>query len=351
MDVSPYPHKFQTISIFSARSGERYLNKYTEERLSKPIKCLDAPIKKYPSSKIKTMHPLQTIAVNKSFLSLFCAVLLISACAAPPSRSVADTAISPPPTAPVSQTTPARKPVETTAVQPSPTSQPATATTPPMPQLCSPLQDIPLEQLPQIVSNPFHPPAAGSDDPHQGVDLAVVLPNTSVAISGHPVQAALAGRVAAVIKDRYPYGNALLIEVPLADTLTSGWQPAQIPSPAPTLENHSALTCPVDPQPQALDPQRRSLYVLYAHMLQPVQLNVGDPVTCGQILGAVGSSGNALNPHLHFETRVGPSAFSFTSMAHYDNSATSAEMSIYCLWRISGLFQLVDPLKILALHP
>jgi murein DD-endopeptidase MepM/ murein hydrolase activator NlpD len=241
------------------------------------------------------------------------------------------------------------KAVDTPAPEPSPTSLPLTATPLPAVQLCSPLQDISLNQLPQMISNPFHPPTPGSDDPHHGVDLSILLPNTTVAVSGAPVQAALAGRVAAVIKDRFPYGNALLVEVPLDNTPPIWWLPAQIPSPMPTLENHSALTCPAEPLPPGLDPARRSLYVLYAHLLEPVQLNSGDSVSCGQVFAKVGSSGNALNPHLHFETRVGPSGLIFTSMAHYDNSATSAEMSAYCLWRISGLFQLVDPLKILQL--
>jgi murein DD-endopeptidase MepM/ murein hydrolase activator NlpD len=284
----------------------------------------------------------------KSFLCLLCTLVLLSACAASPAKSPAPAAPAQPTTALTNQADYTRIPAETATAQPTETSQPPAVTALPDPLLCSPLQDIPLEQLPQMVSNPFHPPAPGSDDPHHGVDLAVVLPNSSIAISGHPIQTALAGRVAAVIKDRYPYGNALLVEVPLANTATSWWAPAQLPSPAPTLENHSALTCPADPQATALDTGQRSLYVLYAHMLQPVQLKIGDPVACGQVVGAVGSSGNALNPHLHFETRVGPSGLRFDSMAHYDNSATSAEMSMYCLWRISGLFQLVDPLKVLA---
>jgi murein DD-endopeptidase MepM/ murein hydrolase activator NlpD len=181
------------------------------------------------------------------------------------------------------------------------------------------LQGIPLEQLPGLVSNPFHPPAPGSDDPHHGVDLAIRLPNSEVAVSGNPVQAALAGSVAAVIRDRFPYGNALLVETPLEEA------------------------------PPALDLSRRSLYVMYAHMRDPVDLNPGDTVACGQAIGAVGSTGNALNPHLHLEMRVGPAGMRFSSMAHYDNSATSEEMSSYCLWRISGLFQLVDPLRLIAL--
>jgi murein DD-endopeptidase MepM/ murein hydrolase activator NlpD len=63
----------------------------------------------------------------------------------------------------------------------------------------------------------------------------------------------------------------------------------------------------------------------------------------------VGKSGNALNPHLHFEIKVGPAGLRFTSMAHYDASATLEEMATYCTWSISGLFQVVDPLRLLSL--
>jgi hypothetical protein len=36
-------------------------------------------------------------------------------------------------------------------------------------------------------------------------------------------------------------------------------------------------------------------------------------------------------------------------MAHYDNSATPAEMDQYCTWRVRGIFRLVDPLFLLGL--
>ena len=67
---------------------------------------------------------------------------------------------------------------------------------------------------------------------------------------------------------------------------------------------------------------------------------------CGQAIGSVGMSGNALNPHLHLEVRVGPAGIRLESMAHYDTSATAQEMANYCRWRVSGLFQLVDPMQL-----
>jgi murein DD-endopeptidase MepM/ murein hydrolase activator NlpD len=278
---------------------------------------------------------------------ILCTIALLAASCTPalPTRI---TTVSPLP-----QPTRTSPPVVTEASnptdQPLPTALPTAVTSDTPPRLCSPLQDIALEELPGLVSNPYSPPTPGSDDPHQGVDLAVRLPNSDVAVAGHPVQAALGGKIAAVIIDRFPYGNAVIIETPLEEDVLAWWAPAQIPTLAPTLEYLSALTCPMEASQAETNNSHRSLYTLYAHLLQPVENNIGDPVPCGQVIGAVGDSGNALTPHLHFETRVGPSGMSFASMAHYDNSATSEEMSSYCLWRISGLFQLVDPLKVLTL--
>lgn len=213
--------------------------------------------------------------------------------------------------------------------------------------VCSPLAGYALADLAGMVSNPFHPPAPGSDDPHQGVDLAVLDPASRIALSGNPVQAVLNGQVALLIKDRFPYGNAVLIETPLEAAGPEWWAAAGIPTPAPTLEPRSALTCPAFNQPPVSDAGRRSVYVLYAHMQSTAELSVGQAVGCGQPLGTIGMSGNALNPHLHVEIRAAPANLRLGSMAHYDASASQDEMAAYCLWRVSGLFQLVDPLNFL----
>jgi uncharacterized protein (TIGR03382 family) len=48
---------------------------------------------------------------------------------------------------------------------------------------------------------------------------------------------------------------------------------------------------------------------IYAHLKQwTVSVAAGDPVTCGQLLGEVGSSGYSTGPHLHFEVRSGGGA-------------------------------------------
>jgi murein DD-endopeptidase MepM/ murein hydrolase activator NlpD len=99
------------------------------------------------------------------------------------------------------------------------------------------------------------------------------------------------------------------------------------------------LTCPTPSAPLHLEVEARSLYLLYAHLLEPPEVMSGEALACGASLGAVGMSGNALNPHLHLEVRVGPSGIRFESLAHYTASASPQEMGDYCLWRVSGAFQ------------
>lgn len=154
-----------------------------------------------------------------------------------------------------------------------------------------------------------------------------------------------------VAHDRFPFGNALIIETPLDEATLAWLAPVEIPTPAADPTPQTALTCPGGFEPSFANPDQRSLYILYAHLQQPSTLTLGDPVSCGQGLGTVGQSGNALNPHLHFEVRIGPSGLRMNSMAHYDASASAEEMSNYCLWSVSEKLQLIDPLKLLALTP
>ncbi|MBN1640541.1 MAG: M23 family metallopeptidase [Anaerolineae bacterium] len=53
------------------------------------------------------------------------------------------------------------------------------------------------------------------------------------------------------------------------------------------------------------------VYLLYGH-LSRVEVRLGQVVAQGKVLGAVGSSGVALGPHLHFEVRVGDNTFAHT---------------------------------------
>ena len=209
--------------------------------------------------------------------------------------------------------------------------------------VCSPLQDVPVDQLAEVISNPYQPPPPGSDDPHHGVDFAD-QDASKVARAGASVRAVMGGSVAATVVDRFPYGNAVILETPL-EGFSATWSghilPSNQESEAMTI---SALYCPEIELAQAGDPEKNSLYLLYAHLQQPALLQPGDWVECGQPIGAVGDSGNAMNPHLHFEARVGPAGAGFGSLSHYDNSATLEEMSNYCIWRISGMFQTLDPM-------
>jgi murein DD-endopeptidase MepM/ murein hydrolase activator NlpD len=219
----------------------------------------------------------------------------------------------------------------------------ATAIVTPEPAVCSPLAGYALPDLASMIVNPYLPPRLGSDDPHQGMDLGVLDAVQGYALAGNPVQAVLAGKVAGVTADRFPYGNMLMIETPLEASFPVIPPLLVLPTPLPARLPRGALTCPeLNSLPAAADAPR-SLYILYAHMLNSPAVKVGDPVGCGQEVGAIGQSGNALNPHIHVEVRVGPANQKFTSMAHYDPSADYEEMAAYCLWRVSGVYQTIDP--------
>ncbi len=278
--------------------------------------------------------------------AIFLAALILAGCqpfgapvpASPTPQAARETQTSTPPADP------------SPSAAPSPTWQPS-LTPIPAPRLCSPLQSIERSQLPTLVSNPYHPPKPGSDDPHTGIDLAMLLPGSQAAVEGNPVAAAIQGKVVMVTRDRFPFGNAVIVETPLESATEAWWDAADIPAPANGPAPLTALTCPASQGPSFPDPNQRSLYILYAHLQEPVGLKVDEAVSCGQVIGSVGKSGNALNPHLHFEVRAGPSGLRLNSMAHYTVDASQEEMSSYCLWTVSGQFQLVDPLKVLALPP
>jgi hypothetical protein len=50
------------------------------------------------------------------------------------------------------------------------------------------------------------------------------------------------------------------------------------------------------------------VYTLYAHLSQ-VDVQVGDSVETGQVLGEVGATGAAIGSHLHFEVRLGENIY------------------------------------------
>jgi len=199
----------------------------------------------------------------------------------------------------------------------SPTPQP------PHPKLCSPLAEHPLEQLPEIVSQPYAPPPPGRDERHHGVDFAYYRHEGRASIAGEGVQAIMAGRVAAAIQDRLPYGNMVIIETPYENIPPGVLAAIEIPKGS-------------------------SLYHLYAHFAETPLIALDQQVECGQLLGYVGRTGyNVPVAHLHLETRLGPPGASFESMVFYDAQATPKEQAAYVRWRTSGEFQHFDPMEIL----
>ncbi len=196
-----------------------------------------------------------------------------------------------------------------------------TATPKPALLLCSPLEEQSIQEIPEIVSGPYNPPRPGKDDRHHGTDLAYYRRKDRTSIEGERVQALLAGRVIAVVKDKPPYGNMVVIETP-----------------------DSALPFEIVRQFEMIEEE--SLYILYAHMKNAPLVTLGDPISCGQTLGEVGATGyNIVQPHLHFETRIGPADHVFfDGMAYYDTQTTEAERANYELWRTSGVFRHFDPM-------
>jgi murein DD-endopeptidase MepM/ murein hydrolase activator NlpD len=207
--------------------------------------------------------------------------------------------------------------------------------------ICSPLEDETFETLPLILVNPLDIPGFGQDTGHHGVDFAYFQRGERESIQGIEIYAILSGKIVTTLAEGIPYGYAILIETPLKDLpdeIQNEFLDAYLPVPE---DPNYRLACPpVTPPPMTGE---YSIYHLYAHMESLPTLNPGDRVTCGDKLGTVGNSGYSSNPHLHLETRLGPSGAIFTSMAHYENTCTIEEMANYCLWRMSGFYQLFDP--------
>lgn len=270
-----------------------------------------------------------------------------------PTATAIPSPTDPPPTATLTAAPPTS--TSTATVELSETPLPSTTAGPQF-AICSPLQDIRLDELeqPDLLKTTFNPPRPGMDDGHMGVDFSYWTRGERTTMQGHPVQSVLNGRVTAVLPNRLPYGYAVIIETAL-DHLPADFITQSIPTPAPTVPPAPNLSaCPAD-LGSALEFQdggSRSLYLLYAHLNEQSPLQPGQEVSCGQVIGSVGDTGlNIVNHHLHLETRVGPSAAVFPEMAFYDASASELARANYCTWRVSGLFQMFDPLSLLSLQP
>lgn len=243
-------------------------------------------------------------------------------------------------------------PPSTATPNPSPTPIPPTPTPDYIDHICSPLFDVPLTDLNQILTQPFKHPRVGNDDGHHGVDYAFYRYKDFIGIEGLQVTAALQGKVVTILNDRNPYGYALIIETPLDQIDSALLTSIYLPEIQPTVEPDPRVNCPVSGNlPFTPNESERSLYTMYAHLRDLPTLQIGESVDCGQVIGMVGNTGRSTNPHLHFETRVGPSGASFESMAYYTVQSTEAERYNYCIWRVSNLFQLFDPLLLLSAQP
>jgi len=206
---------------------------------------------------------------------------------------------------------------------PTATLTPVTPTPPPF-ELCSPLANVARQDLPRIVSDGYTGPPPGSDARHEGTDFVYYHWKDTGPVAGSPVQALLAGRVAAALEGPFPYGSFVIIETPNA------WLPDD-------LKTRLKL------------PEGVSLYHLYAHLKDgSLQVALDDPVGACQFIGRVGKTGNTAAAHLHLETRYGPPGARFTEMSAFTETATPDEKRSYRLWRVSRTYLHFDPLRLLG---
>ena len=118
---------------------------------------------------------------------------------------------------------------------------------------------------------------------HEGIDFA--------ADRGTPVRAAAAGTVIRVDREFVDW-DAAQQSAALDAALAIGYTPEE------TLDRIRGRQVWID--------HGRRLVTRYAHLDSVADLYVGQAVTRGQVIGAVGSSGfEEGGPHLHFEVRVG----------------------------------------------
>jgi len=278
----------------------------------------------------------------RKLISLLPAIaLILSAC----------TQASAPIVTPATPSSAVTSPLPTFTVAPTDTVPPPTPAPVLQKTICSPLESETLATLPEVITQLYKQPRLGIDDgppTHHGVDFSHYRRGDLLTIEGVAIQSVLDGEVVTVINDRFPYGFSIIIETPL-DTIDPALL-AQIdpPAVAPTVMPDPKFNWTPMELPFTLSEDSRSLYIYYAHMLSLPEVQLGEKVTCGQRIGQVGNSGDSSNPHLHFETRIGPSGARFESMAYYIAQSTPTERYNYVVWRLSNLFQVFDPMKLLS---
>jgi len=191
--------------------------------------------------------------------------------------------------------------------------------------ICSPLEEHALDELGQIISAPYDPPPAGKEQRHHGTDFSYYRRGERTSILGVGIQSVLDGVVVARGEDTFPYGNFLIIETGQSNVPV--W-----------LQDEIGLTGGM------------SLYLLYAHMQDAPRVDMGERISSCQIIGSVGASGNAVEPHLHLEARLGPAGRSFPDgLAFYHTQTTEEQRENYTAWRTGGDYLHFDPMIILNL--
>ena len=211
-------------------------------------------------------------------------------------------------------------------------------------KVSSPLEDIQLDELQSIISEPYFQTGPELDDGHHGTDFAFYDFGKLTTIVGLPIHSVINGKVAGIINKKKPYGNLIIIE-----TRMESIPPELLILLSPPLQE---TPYPYNPRMQFCTSMKgetwtvkpESIYLLYGHMLESSPLNVGDIVSSGQTIGKVGNTGMSGNAHLHLEMRWGPGGTEFASMNYYDTAATPEENINYCIWRISGKFARIDPM-------
>lgn len=214
-------------------------------------------------------------------------------------------------------------------------------------QASVPLQYESFLSLGEIITNPFNPPGIGQDTGHFGVDFAYYRRGERLTIEGVEIYAVFSGIVNSVLDNQYPYGYTIIIETPLDAAFLGYLNSKPITYQVPTSHPGYRLHCPMDAVTSTGEAGKLSLYTLYAHMHALPIPATGQMVQSGDLLGAVGTSGYSVEPHLHLEMRIGPSSTNFGGMAHYQTNLPPEALAQYCLWRMSGIFMPLDAYDVL----
>lgn len=260
--------------------------------------------------------------------------------------------------------TPAATYTETSTPPPPTATMTATATATAFPLVdhaWSPLQGIATEDLRLITSYDYSVKYPFSEGPennknHPAIDLGFYttkyIPSYTGpelhTVDGWPIQAVLPGSVVVTVNDLYPYGNMIMIETPLDSLAPEYLAGFDLPQPYTQEELDLRFPCAKDQAPITWSEDSKSIYILYAHMKEPSALKTGVRVEGGEVIGAIGATGNTSESveHLHLEVRIGPSDAKFSTISAYFSSSTEEERYNYCIWALSEVFQSINPAQL-----